>query len=192
VFTADHGELFGKQNLITHKFLLDDALTHVPLVTYGLEDISDQTENVVQHIDVMKTILSQRDIRHSQIRGTDLTSANRHYAVSQRSGARTQKNLAAIREYNQEYEVPSIPTETLTALRSTEFKYLYSSKNKKLFKLPDEQTDVTDQYPEIADQFHEYARDWLETHETDHSSQQRSGELDPVMREHLSDMGYIQ
>lgn len=192
VITGDHGDLFGEHDLIGHKFRLDDALTHVPMVTHGLAGVSHQQTNVVQHIDVMKTVLATAGVSDDQLEGVDLREDTREYAIVQRSGTNARKNLEKIREYNPDYANGAVWPGTTTAFRSDAFKYLHSPEETALYALPDEQTDVSDAHPTVAASFADYATDWLATHSADETATDETRELDPAMRDHLSDMGYLQ
>lgn len=190
VVTSDHGDLLGEHCLAGHKFLLHDALVHVPLVTHGLNGVSEQTEKVLQPIDVMKTVLSTVGVESEQFDGVDIRTESRKFAVSQRSGNNAQENLKQIREYDPTYDLPVRHPKTLTAVRSTDYKLLTSEDGSDLFALPDEQTDAKDRYPEIHERMLDDARTWLNEHET-RVAAEREGELDAEIKAHLSDMGYI-
>jgi uncharacterized sulfatase len=192
VITGDHGDLLGEHGLVGHKFLLNDALVHVPMITYGLENIGHQADEVVQHIDFVKTMLSQVGITNQQFEGIDLSQETRQYAVSQRGARNARVTLETIREYNPGYDLSVINEEMLTAFRSTEFKYLHSKNKRELFELPDETTAVEEKYPDVVNRFEDFAGEFLDAHNTEQPAPQRQGELDPAMRDHLSDMGYVQ
>lgn len=191
VITADHGDLLGEYGLAGHKFALHDALIHVPLVTYGLEGIEHQSDDVVQHIDVLRTLLSQVGVTHDQLEGFDLTAATREFAVSQRSGTNARKNLEKTREYDPEYAVPVGGLSTLTSIRSTEHKLLYSEESSELFALPNETIDVKAANEDIYERMRAYAESWLDEHDSGGGAVERSAALDDDLKEQLSDMGYL-
>jgi len=70
VVTADHGEHLGERGALGHKYVLDDALLNVPLLTVGL-DVPESTE-LVQHADVMRTLLDTAGARSGFVDGVDL------------------------------------------------------------------------------------------------------------------------
>lgn len=191
VITGDHGDLLGEYGLAGHKFALHDALIHVPLVTHGLDGIDHQSDNVVQHIDVLRTLLSQVGVDHEQLEGIDLTTATREFAVSQRSGENARKNLEKTREYDPEYELPVGHPSTLTSIRSTDHKLLYGEDGDELFALPDESTDVRAAYEDTYETMLSYAEIWLEDHDSEGGAVERTEELDADLKEQLSDMGYL-
>ena len=181
----------GEYGLAGHKFALHDGLVHVPLVTYGLEGVEDQGDNVVQHIDVIRTLFSQLGVENDQLEGLDLTAETRQYAVTQRSGENTQKNLRKTREYNPEYTLPRGHLETLTAVRSKTHKLLYSENKTELFALPDESTDVKADREAVFERMTSHTEEWLFEHDSGVGAAEQSGEVDARLQEHLSDMGYL-
>ncbi|MBX0288395.1 sulfatase-like hydrolase/transferase [Halomicroarcula sp. F28] len=190
VITADHGDLLGERDLAGHKFLLDDALTHVPLVTYNLDGVDARTDEVVQHGDVIKTALAQAGVTSEQLEGVDLRSDSREFAVTQRSGSNAQQNIEQIHSHDPAFEPPVRHPKMLTAFRSIEHKLLYSEDEVELFVLPDETTDMKEQHPEVCERMVSQAREWLDEHET-RPAAERDHELDSSIKQHLSDMGYI-
>lgn len=190
IIIGDHGDLLGEYDLAGHKFALHDGLTHVPLVTYGLNGVADQTEEVVQPIDIMKTVFSQIGVENEQFEGIDLTQDRRQFAVTQRSGENAQKNLRKIQKSNPDYRLPVGDPKTLTAVRSQDHKLLYSEDSTELFALPDETTDVKEQYPELHEQMVSYISNWLTKYDSG-AATEREQELDPNIKDHLSDMGYL-
>ena len=189
VITGDHGDLLGEYGLAAHKFAAHDALTRVPLVVSGLDAIDHQRENVVQHIDIVKTLFAQLGLDPAQLEGIDLTTETREYAVTQRSGENAEKNLRKVRDYDPTYAAPTAHLQTLTAIRSTEHKLLYSDDAVELFELPDESTDVAAEYPDVFEQMRSYAEEWLASHESRTTGTEQ--ELDEEIKDHLSDMGYL-
>lgn len=189
VLTGDHGDLLGEYGLAGHKFAVHDALTRVPLVVYGLDGIDHQRENVVQHTDIVKTLFARLGLAPAQLEGVVLTRESREYAITQRSGENAEKNLRKVREHDPTYALPVSHLQTLTAVRSTGYKLLYSDDAVELFELPDESTDVAARYPETFDRMRSHAEEWLDSHESRTTGTER--ELDADIEEHLSDMGYL-
>ncbi|WP_254272284.1 sulfatase-like hydrolase/transferase [Haloarcula marina] len=190
VVTADHGDLLDEYDLAGHKFVLDDALIHVPLVTHGLDGVDHQTGEVVQHIDVLETALSQIGVESLQFEGSNLRTDSRTLAVTQRSGNNAQENLKQVREYDPKYELPIRHLQTATSFRSTEDKLVHSEDAVELFALPDEQTNLKDRHSEKYEEMLTEARRWLDEHET-RPAAEREQELDSDIKDHLSDMGYL-
>lgn len=191
VVVGDHGDLLGEHGLAGHKLVVDDALTHVPLVTHGLDSVKHHADRIIQPIDIIRTLFSLIGADDDQLEGIDLTKESRDYAVTQRSGKNGQKNMDRIKEINPSYELPVYHSGMLTAFRSTEFKYIHTDGRKSLFELPDESVDTSADYPDITAEFEEYAADWLANHEGHSGAVDRSEDLDADIQAHLSDMGYL-
>lgn len=191
VVTADHGDLLGEYGLAGHKFALHDALVHVPLVTYGLDGIEGRYDDVVQHVDVVRTLCSQLGAVDAQLEGIDLTAETREFAVSQRSGRNARKNLTRTREYDPQFTSPVGHPGMLTAIRSTEYKLLYSDAGTELFSLPDESTDVSADHEAVFERMKAHAERWLQSHDGDPGATKRNDSLESDIEKHLSDMGYL-
>jgi uncharacterized sulfatase len=96
--TADHGEHFGERGALGHKYVLDDALLRVPLVTAGLD--VDVDGSPVQHTDLMRTLLSVAGAETGVVDGVDLRRERRTVAVSQD----TERSLERLREVDPDFD----------------------------------------------------------------------------------------
>jgi len=188
VVTADHGELFGEKGLLSHKILLHDALVNVPLIVHGFEEIDHQVDELVQHADLMETFVAQAGGDTSQLHGVDLRTETREFAISQEG--ESQPPLDQFREYNPDFDASLYHEPFLTALRTKEFKYQKSAAGSELYRLPDEDTDVSEDYPDVATDLDEKLTEWLET-EGQPVGGPREGEFSDAMREQLEDLGYM-
>lgn len=76
IFTADHGEGMGEHDYyFAHGEYLYNTLTHVPLIIKCPAGPSGTKTDLVQHIDIVPTILKALDIMPSPgLRGCDLTA----------------------------------------------------------------------------------------------------------------------
>ena len=182
--TGDHGELFGERGLISHKIVLNDATTHVPMVTHGLDGVAHQTGNIVQHIDFVRTLVEAAGGDTAQLQGFDLREEEREFAVSQTSG-----DIADYTEYNPAFDASRFHTSPLTSLRTEGFRYQKSREGAELFELPDEETDVSDAFPDVAREFDERLSDWQEKYGGIAGTEEHS--IDAEMQQHLEDMGYM-
>lgn len=183
VVTGDHGELFGERDLISHKLALNDATTHVPLVTHGLDGVAHQAENIVQHIDVVKTLLSEVGADTAQCQGIDLRNDERDFAVSERSG-----HTADYTEHNESFDLDRFHTAPLVSLRTEEFRYQQSTEGSELFELPDEETNVAESNPEVTKEMETKLAEWREANAG--VAEDHGYALDQEMKSHLEDMGY--
>jgi uncharacterized sulfatase len=189
VITADHGDLLGEYGLLAHKLVLHDALVRVPLVVWGLPELTGRGDELVQHVDVMRTILELAGAVRPSFQGIDLLSGSREFAVSQR-GAGGEDGLEKIREHNPAFDDSWFHESELHGLRTDEWKYLESEDRVELFRLPDEFVDVSADHPELVAEFDRKLEAWRAEHvgadvravQTDFSED---------MRKRLADLGYL-
>lgn len=184
VVTADHGEHFGERGELAHVLGLDDAVTNVPLVVDGL-DID--TDGVVQHIDVMKTLVAMGGGRTEQFQGVDLRTEQREYAISQRGPTDFQRFL----QHNEAFDTSRFPASLTSTFRNTEFRHLTSDDRSELYRLPDEETDVSKEHPDTYNEIAAFATDWLETEGTPVGTAE-GDRMTEEMRRQLRDLGYVE
>jgi len=187
VITADHGELFGEYGLLSHKFVLQDALTRVPLVVSGLETpLEVGSEDLVQHVDVIRTLLELAGADTDGILGYDLRTENRQYAISQRGPP----DFEQITSYNESYDASRFHDGLLTALRTKDWKYQNSEGSSDLYALPDEFEDVQSEHPDVRERLDEWLSSWL-----DKNGQPVSGgrekNFSADTKRQLKELGYI-
>jgi uncharacterized sulfatase len=93
-------------------------------------------------------------------------------------------------EKNPEFDTSRYHTDMLTALRTKEFKLQKSEEGIDLFKLPDEGEDVSEQYPEVAENLEKKLDSWMEEY-GQRFGESGDGELSDAMRSQLKDLGYV-
>jgi uncharacterized sulfatase len=187
VVTADHGELFGEHGLLAHRLVLDDAVTHVPLVVHGLDDLAVPPDDLVQHLDVVRTLLELAGGRTEQMQGVNLFGEGREYAISQRGPS----DFSTYRQHNRDFDTSRFHGSTLTGFRTDTFRYQRSDDRRELFELPDESTDVAADYPDVVERFDADLSEWLSTDGQPVSSGTED-ELTESMRRQLRDLGYVE
>lgn len=189
VITADHGELFGEGGYLAHQFLLNDSLTHVPMIVSGMKNVIDDSDRLCQHGDIVRTLLeiTNSKFNKDQFEATvNLQSGHRQYAVSQ-----CNPSFGHIREYNPEFERGVAHSTLTTGLRTEDFKLLNSNKRTELFKLPDEKTDVKQKYPEKFEKIIDYYDFWFENYGESPYSSQDADDYDKDTKQRLEDLGYL-
>lgn len=195
VITSDHGDLFGEKGVLGHSHLTHDGLIHVPLITYGLDNITHQATNPVQHIDIMKTLISKAGLSNTQFQGRDLQTDRRDIAISQHLSASvdddTVKNYEGILQYDPEFDVSDFHESLLTCARTPEFKLEYTEEFTRLYMLPDETRDVKSEYPGVHDELEKHVIDWLETQGQPLNADYQTANLTEETRTQLQDMGYM-
>lgn len=192
VITADHGECFGEDGMLAHMVTTNDAVCHVPLVTYGFDEILDY-EGLVQHADVMGTILDHVGARTDGFQGIDMRSESRSYAIIQRGWDRARKNIERFEELNPDFDDSPYHHADLTAVRTSEFKYLASDDRTELFCLPDETEDVSDAYPEETRRLAGIYDRWMATAGRPGytEGERRKADYSDAMKRQLESLGYL-
>lgn len=184
IITADHGELFGEKGLLSHKIVLDDAVTHVPLVAHGFDGVKLPTNRPVGHVDVVRTIVEIADGPTEQCQGIDLRSDTRQWAVSQRP----KEDLDRYRIQN---DGSKFHRESLTSFRDSRFRYCYSDDMQALYRIPDEITDISDEHPGLTDERRQEVSDFLKS-DGETVASERKGKLTNAMQKQLRDLGYVE
>lgn len=193
VITGDHGEHFGEQGALGHKYILDDALLRVPLVTAGLD--VDATEPPVQHTDLMRTLLELADAPTKFVDGVDLRHESRQFAVSQ-DGPRS---LDPITEITPEFDAAqffpnaegSLPARTL--LRTQSHQYVRGTDGTSvLYRMPDETIDRSEAEKELAQILGSELDEWQTTRDPISTDSDGSRELSESTKSQLMNMGYLE
>jgi uncharacterized sulfatase len=184
IITADHGELFGEDEMLAHKYSLHNAVLNVPMVMHGLPGLSD--EGIIQHSDVMRTLLEVAGAETETIQGVDLRTESRECAISQSPPG----SIEPLLEYNPAFDQSKFSTEAYSVIQDGEFKFVARPDMPRFYKLPDENSDLRSEYPERAKQMEKHLSEWLATA----GSQIGTGEeihIDEQMRSRLADLGYL-
>jgi len=184
VITADHGELFGEDDMLAHKYSMHNAVLNVPMVIQGLSGLSD--EEIVQHADVVRTVLEVAGAQTETIQGVDLRETTREYAISQSPPG----SIEPLLEHNPEYDTAKFPTEPYSVIQDGEYKYVQRPDGPRLCQLPDEEQNLIDQRPTVAEELDEELTEWLET-EGRRVGTGSDIDLSDSMRSRLSDLGYL-
>lgn len=187
IITADHGELLGERNVIGHEFHLDDALLNVPLVIHGPGSEHVQSDALVQHIDLVKTLVEDISGEVEQLQGVDLVSDERDWIVSERCQPLDFDDLTDI---NPDFDPSSIHGDSMRALRTREFKLIRSATETDLYKLPDEDTDLSAERSVITTQLRDELEQWQETFGQPIGTA-REANLSADMKQQLTDLGYL-
>lgn len=188
VITADHGELFGEHGLLSHRYVLSDAVTRVPLVCEGIEhSLAVSNDEILQHTDMMRTLLSLAGADTTDTLGSDLRYTSPTFAISQRGRV----DFSELYAHNQDFDASSFHKSVLNSLRTVSHRYQESETGRELFALPDERTDVSEEYPEITDNLEEQLHAWLD-HHADPVKKDRRSQFTEAVRRQLQELGYTQ
>lgn len=186
VITADHGEFFGEKGLLSHVLSIDDAVTWTPLVVHGL-DFEVDPDALVQQIDVMQTLLAQAGADTDQFQGIDLRHDQREYVFTNRAPVHTD----SWREHNPAFDPDPYHAGELAGVRTKHFRYQKSTSRSELYELPDEQTDVSHDNPEIRAELDRVLTEWWQTEGIPVETTQGSRMTDE-MRKQLRSLGYVE
>lgn len=190
VITSDHGDLLGEYNMISHKLILHQVLTEVPVVIKGSESINQGKLDNIQHIDIFKTILDEVGVDTKGVQGYLIPNENRGFTISQRGAATANRTLQKVREIYPEYEPARFQEGNITSVKKGSWNYVVSEHNSRLYKLPKEDTDVSNRNAQIVDQFESIYKKWRQNNGEKYNSSGES-EFTERTKEHLSDLGYL-
>jgi uncharacterized sulfatase len=190
VATADHGDLFGEHGVVSHKLLTHDGLIHVPAVVHGVDGLAASRDDLVQHNDLMRTLLEVGGAETDGMEAIDVREESKEFTITQRGEPTRRKTIGEIREFAPDYENPMAHESSVTALRTHAHKYQRSEDRSELFELPDETTDVSDAQPELAAELDEKLDAWFDAIGTV-AATDASAEFDQATQRRLRDLGYV-
>ena len=191
VITSDHGDLLGEYDLLSHKLVLHDALISVPLVVLGSEHLKEIDDQLVQHIDVLQTLMDELDVPTDGMHGVTLSEESREFTISQRGEQTKQKTLDRVHDFNPEFDHEHVCSGLTTALRTRSWKYIRGDERTTLYELPDEETDRLNEYPDRADEFDARLTEWIEEYGQPLYSEERSA-FSSTVQDRLADLGYVE
>jgi len=191
VITSDHGEAFGEKGTLAHMLITDTAVSNVPLLVSGIDISNFSEEDIVQHADVMKTIVEQCDINHRVPIGVDLQNDERQFAIVQRGRDRVQRKLQLIRSYGSEFDEDRILVEDLHTLYTNNHRLDLLESDISLFSLPDESTNIVPKCPDIAQELNTELNCWLDEYGGSIDSSSDEPQFTEGMKRQLEDLGYL-
>lgn len=191
VITSDHGDLLGEYSLLSHKLVLHDALISVPLIVRGSESLLQIDDQLVQHIDILQTIMNELNISTEDMHGIDLSEESRDFTISQRGKQTKEKTLRRIHEINPEFKHQDLHSGLTTALRTKNWKYIRGDERAVLYELPDEQINRINEHPDHATKFDTHLDEWMDEFGQPLYSNKRS-EFSSSVQQRLADLGYVE
>ncbi|MDS0259772.1 sulfatase-like hydrolase/transferase [Haloarcula sp. S1CR25-12] len=184
VITGDHGDLFGESNILGHNLLLHDGLIRVPLIVIGINGMTDGKETVTQHIDVTRTLSAITDVTSDQFEGQDLRDTGRTFGISQRGIV----HMDAYTKHNSEFDI-ELGSNPVTAVRTTDYKYIEGGSSQLLYDLPDEETNMSDIHPDVVEKLSDIITDRGIIWKSD--SGQEQADFGQETQQRLQDLGYL-
>jgi len=160
------------------------------MVIHGAEELLGHGDDLVQHTDAVRTLVELAGGDTSNLQGKNVRNKTWEYAVSQHLSG-LDDALDRLRSYNPEFDRSHFHEPALTAVRSTEFKYQTSEDRSELFELPDENEDVSGEYPEQVSEFEDFLAEWLDTYSRAEDVAGQRAEFSDSVEGQLADLGYI-
>ncbi len=186
VVTSDHGELFGEDGMLAHKFSMHNAVLEVPLVVAGVNSLDDG--GLVQHADVIETVLDCVGADTRTVQGVDLRESRREYAISQYPGG----SLKPLLDRNQEFPDDRYPTEPYSVIQDGTHKFVERPGEGRLYELPDEEMDLQDTEVDVAETLAGELSRWKEVSGRPAGDGDDTVEVDDSLRDQLADLGYLE
>ncbi|MBB6644720.1 sulfatase [Halobellus ruber] len=187
VVTADHGELLGEQGLYGHLHTVIDPLIHIPAVASGIPGVSGRQSDIVQHADLMKTLLSAAGAETDQFdAAVNVASETREFAVSQERVV----DYKAYTDRNPSFEVTGRPIGAINGLRTQNFKLVSHGSGSTLYRLPDEKHDISDEEHEQVERLRDALSEWRTRAGKPLTEPATEDDYDEATLERLADLGY--
>jgi arylsulfatase A-like enzyme len=186
VITADHGELFGEHGLATHFKALTEEELHVPLIIRYPPGIAARTRiaTPVELVDILPTVLDFVGGGIPPMDGRNL----RPLIAGKPSPVNGETYSVLLRKPRRGF--PHTAAGDLVALRTPQSKYVWSSTGKHSYY------DLVADARELQNLFGdgrppEATRSRVQEWRLAHGLDRPEGELDPLTRDRLKNLGYI-
>lgn len=190
VVTADHGEFLGEDGLLDHKISTNTAVSHVPLIVLGVDLDPDLEDRIIQHSDIMQTVLQQAGTEIDVPVGYDLKQQVRSYAVTQRGSERCSNQISDIKRHNAKFGASSFPNADVHSVQTEDYRYAYSEDFSRLFELGGEDRIADSVKGDIADELEQFISEWLNEWGRPILSDDEK-EIDQKTQKRLRDLGYM-
>jgi uncharacterized sulfatase len=195
IITADHGELLGEYGLLDHHSVLHDSLINVPLITYGMDQFIQEKRNPIQHIDIIKTILTAVGADTADLHGYNLFREKRNASVSQslhESVDNKQRvDYDRLKQHDPNFNSDFLPNSLASAVRTEHFKLIKTSEDQKLYFMENEIEDTEPHFPMVSAALTSYLEMWRAELSTVGQDGCHESELDSDLEIHLKSMGYM-
>lgn len=190
VVTGDHGDLLGEYGLCSHKLVVHDGLAEVPIAVRGSELLADTDLGVAQHADVMRTLLAELGAETTGMQGVRLDETDREAAIVQRGAETYRRTMAEVTDRNPEFACSHAPEGFVSALRTTDWKYVRGSDRERLYDVTDETTDVAGDNPAVVERLSEELDERLAA-QPDPVETGEGATFDESAKRRLADLGYV-
>ncbi|MBX0285482.1 sulfatase-like hydrolase/transferase [Halomicroarcula sp. F28] len=177
IVTADHGEAFGEHGSFGHHPYPYDELIRVPLFVSGPGVESTTVDQQVSLLDLAPTVLDLVGVETpTQMEGASFAPVLAGGTIDDRVAMTISDNA------------------TLYGCRTNDWKYItrWDGQESSLYDLqadPDEEIDVQDNHPEVANRFFEIISAYTERVDTDNEA---TIDHSPEVKQRLEDLGYVE
>jgi arylsulfatase A-like enzyme len=193
VVTSDHGENLGDHDLMAHQYCLYDTLMHVPLIVRGPGVEPGVREQVLELRDLYGTLLDAAGV------DIDVPAEQHAFEPAERDAVAAEywTPPCPVSELRETYgELPERVQKFdrgLQAIRTREWKLVLGTDGStQLYDLvedPDEQTDVSEDHPDVVAELTEPIESRLDPITVE--SSKTDPDVSPVITNRLEDLGYI-
>jgi len=192
IFTSDHGESLSEHHIYFAHAGLYEVTVKVPLIIWFPQKIGHKAvESLVMSVDIMPTVLDFFGLEFpSGIRGKSflpILHGKEEEIHEQIFCEHVSKTQAMIRNKKWKY---------IKSLRNWHFgkKFLFTNGDRELYDLnsdPEELNNITNEYPEITEEFDQQLVAWLKDKKAI-TKPVKTPEVKEEVREKLRALGYLQ
>lgn len=199
ILTSDHGDNFGDHGFLSHRYNLYDSLIRIPLIIRfpGVFRQGEHNKKLVQLTDILPTLLDILEVEGdtselwNEIQGLSLLRSEcRKYAISELSRPDFKYLVKKYPGFD-----PSPFDRRLKALRTEDYKYIWSSDGKhELYNLssdPGETINLISRNNEKAKEMEHLMNEWLNSLKETEKKDYRPEDRDEKVRKRLKELGYL-
>lgn len=191
VISGDHGEYLGEHGLLAHRIALDTIVSHVPLLVFGLPEVDLSDQPVVQHADVVRTILEMVGADTGQCQGVDLRTETREYAVTQRGADRTTNTLDTLANLNPDFDRSQFVESDVTSVQTADYRYERHADDETLYRIRTGDIDEPTVDEDRRERFAAFLDEWLAGPGQPVTEGGSEADLDPKTVARLKELGYM-
>ncbi|MDB9252937.1 sulfatase [Halorubrum ezzemoulense] len=190
VITSDHGEFFGERGMLSHKIALDDPVHHVPLVIHGMNSEYIEEGQLIQHIDVTRTVAELANANTTPFHGHDFREKDRDFAVIQQSDSSTRVHFEKLEELNPEFDRTQYHQGDVDVIRDDDYKYISSKTKEELRSITGSEEQVIED-PQKLEEYSVKLKQFLSEYGGSYSDSEYSGDYSSKMEQQLENLGYL-
>lgn len=192
VITSDHGDMIGECGLLSHKLALHQGLTHVPCIVAGDGvDLGDCTSDLVQHIDIIKELVTTVGANTEGMSGHYLSQEKRDFAVCQRSADHYDDQIEKLQKYEPEFGTEQYFEGFTSAVWSKDggYKLITNGDREAVYDLSGEKRTLVESRPDVGTVLQEELKKEVTPLVPNTNSEQ--ADFSRQMEKQLEDLGYL-